>query len=52
MTVRDDDNFGDGLRIEAMGGADTNPGELYAAIRAAYRMFGAVAPGDNNSNGN
>ncbi|GKB48629.1 FORKED 1 protein, partial [Tanacetum coccineum] len=52
MTVRDPlfgDDSGDGMRIEAVGDEDTNPGELYAAIRAAYRLFGGVAPGDENS---
>ena len=51
MTFRDDDNFG-GLVTQVGVDGDTNPGELYAAIRAAYRRFGGVAPGDNNSNGN
>ena len=59
MSVRDQvppplfgNNSGDGLQISAMGPADTNPGEIYAAIRAVYWLFGGVSPQDNNSNGN
>ncbi|GJV78847.1 hypothetical protein Tco_1514717 [Tanacetum coccineum] len=44
-------NSGAGLRASAMGPADTNLGELYVAIRAAYQLVGGVAPQDN-SDGN
>ncbi|GJW78806.1 small glutamine-rich tetratricopeptide repeat-containing protein [Tanacetum coccineum] len=38
--------------MHAIGGPDTNPGELYMFIRAAYQCIGGVAPGDDDSNGN
>ncbi|GJZ30616.1 hypothetical protein Tco_0575663 [Tanacetum coccineum] len=59
MSVRDQvpsplfgNNSGTRLRASAMDPSDTNPGELYAAIRADISFLAALRLKTNNSNGN